>query len=183
MQAIDGEEPAATSVSRLDARFRRPLMSFFLRRIKAKADAEDLTQETLLRILARKSSEKLEDMDSYIFTVASNLLVDYQRRVTRFASGSRVPIDEATAGELEYQLREELTPERTLLASNSLQEALAVLSELHPLTRDIYILFRLENMKQKDIAALYGIGQSTVEKHVMRAVLLLTARLSVGRLP
>jgi len=31
-------------------------------------------------------------------------------------------------------------------------------------------------MKQKDIAVLYGIGQSTVEKHVMRAVLHLARR-------
>jgi DNA-directed RNA polymerase specialized sigma24 family protein len=31
-------------------------------------------------------------------------------------------------------------------------------------------------MKQKDIATLYGIGQSTVEKHVMRAVVHLARR-------
>ena len=31
-------------------------------------------------------------------------------------------------------------------------------------------------MKQKDIAALYGIAQSTVEKHVMRAMLHLATR-------
>ncbi|MDE2306564.1 MAG: sigma-70 region 4 domain-containing protein, partial [Gammaproteobacteria bacterium] len=43
-------------------------------------------------------------------------------------------------------------------------------------TRDIFVLFRLEHMKQKDIAALYGIAQSTVEKHVMRAVMHLATR-------
>ena len=48
-------------------------------------------------------------------------------------------------------------------------------------TRNIFILFRLEHMKQKDIAAFYGIGQSTVEKHVMKAVLHLTTRYSHGR--
>jgi DNA-directed RNA polymerase specialized sigma subunit len=31
-------------------------------------------------------------------------------------------------------------------------------------------------MQQKDIAALYGIGQSTVEKHVMKAMLHLSER-------
>jgi DNA-directed RNA polymerase specialized sigma24 family protein len=36
-------------------------------------------------------------------------------------------------------------------------------------------------MKQKDIAALYGIGQSTVEKHVMKAVLHLANRYGGSR--
>jgi DNA-directed RNA polymerase specialized sigma24 family protein len=40
----------------------------------------------------------------------------------------------------------------------------------------VFILFRLENMMQKDIAALLGIGQSTVEKHVMRAMIHLAKR-------
>ena len=38
------------------------------------------------------------------------------------------------------------------------------------------MLFRLENMKQKDIATAFGIAQSTVEKHVMRAIMHLAAR-------
>jgi RNA polymerase sigma-70 factor (ECF subfamily) len=71
---------------------------------------------------------------------------------------------------------EERSPERVLLARESLTKVLACLDELGEKTRDIFILFRLENMKQKDIAALYGIGQSTVEKHVMKAALHLAVR-------
>jgi RNA polymerase sigma factor (sigma-70 family) len=55
-------------------------------------------------------------------------------------------------------------------------DVLRTLDELGPRTRDIFVLFRLERMKQKDIAALLGIGQGTVEKHVMKAVLHLAAR-------
>ena len=71
---------------------------------------------------------------------------------------------------------EELSPERVLLSKASLKEALELLEELGERTRNIFVLFRLENMKQKEIAAFYGIGQSTVEKHVMKAVLHLAAR-------
>ena len=35
-------------------------------------------------------------------------------------------------------------------------------------------------MKQKDIAALYGISASTVEKHVMKAVMHLSLRFGEG---
>jgi RNA polymerase sigma factor (sigma-70 family) len=63
-----------------------------------------------------------------------------------------------------------------LLGEATLTEVLQALDELSELTRSVFILFRLESMKQKDIAALYGIGRSTVEKHVMKAVLHLASR-------
>ena len=71
---------------------------------------------------------------------------------------------------------EAISPERVLLSEDTLADVLRSLEELGELTRNIFILFRLENMKQKDIAALYGIGQSTVEKHVIKAVLHLANR-------
>jgi RNA polymerase sigma-70 factor (ECF subfamily) len=53
---------------------------------------------------------------------------------------------------------------------------LACLDALDERTKNIFILFRLEGMRQKDIAAAYGISVSTVEKHVMAAVLHLAKR-------
>jgi RNA polymerase sigma-70 factor (ECF subfamily) len=63
-----------------------------------------------------------------------------------------------------------------LLGKDALADVLRSLDELGERTRNIYVLFRLENMKQKEIAALYGIGVSTVEKHVMKAALHLAVR-------
>ena len=37
-------------------------------------------------------------------------------------------------------------------------------------TRDIFILARIEHMHQRDIAKLFGISVSAVEKHVMKAL-------------
>jgi RNA polymerase sigma factor (sigma-70 family) len=130
----------------------------------------------LVRILGTPAVTHLEHAEAYVFTTASNLLKEYRRKSQRFDSALCIPIDEAVASELETRLVEDLTPERLLLSRDSLKEALAMLDELGERTRDIFILFRLENMKQKDIAVAFGISQSTVEKHVMRAVLHLTAR-------
>ena len=38
-------------------------------------------------------------------------------------------------------------------------------------TREIFVLFKLENMPQQDIANAFGISRSAVEKHVMKAML------------
>jgi RNA polymerase sigma-70 factor (ECF subfamily) len=176
MPTHEKDAAAADLRARLDSRFHAPLMAFFLRRIRDRADAEDLTQETLLRVIGAQAVTRVEHAESYVFTVASNLLKDHRRKSQRFEPAICIPIEEAVASELEAQLVEDLSPERVLLSKDSLQEALALLEELGERTRDIFILFRLENMKQKDIARAYGIGQSTVEKHVMRAVMHLAAR-------
>jgi RNA polymerase sigma factor (sigma-70 family) len=165
----------------LAVRFQRPLMTFFLRRIKDRSTAEDLTQDVLLKVVRACEKGQIERADSYVFKVAINLLRDQRRRALRVGPAIFVPIEEDLDGQLDSQLVEAISPERVLLSEDSLADVLRCLQELGELTRNIFILFRLENMKQKDIAALYGIGQSTVEKHVVKAVLHLANRYGTQR--
>jgi RNA polymerase sigma factor (sigma-70 family) len=162
--------------SELAVRFQRPLMTFFLRRIKDRSAAEDLTQDVLLKVVRACEKGQIERADSYVFKVAINLLRDQRRRALRVGPALFVSIEEDLDGQLDSQLVEAISPERVLLSEDSLADVLRCLQELGELTRNIFILFRLENMKQKDIAALYGIGQSTVEKHVVKAVIHLANR-------
>ena len=60
-------------------------------------------------------------------------------------------------------------PERVLLSQEALAAALRALEELGERTRDIFVLYRLEKMKQREIAALYRISVSSVEKSIARA--------------
>jgi RNA polymerase sigma factor (sigma-70 family) len=159
----------------LNARYRGPLMSFFLRRVANRADAEDLTQQTFVRILAAHDGSPIENAEAFVFTVAANLLRDRARKIGRRAEGD-TPLDGALIDEVAREFLEDRSPERVLLGRESLAEVLLALDELGQRTRDIFILFRLENMKQREIAAIYGISQSTVEKQVMRATLHLALR-------
>jgi len=172
------EKNVTTPPAQLDlaARFQGPLLVFFARRTRDHALAQDLTQETLLRVIGAQRATDVEQPESYVFTVAMNLLRDRKRSRLKSAPPVFVPIDEAAASELERQLTEDLSPERVLLSKESLDDVWRTLSELGERTRDIFILSRLERMKQKDIAALFGMPQSTVEKHIMRATLHLAER-------
>ena len=174
----DNKENIAASDlrGRLYYRYYGPLKYYFAKRIKDRSDTEDLAQETLLRILRSPSVTRLEHADAYVFTVASNLLKVYRRKAQRFKWEIRIPIEDAAASELEFKLVEDLTPERFLLDRDSLKETMATLEELGERTCNIFLLFRLEHTKQKDIAAIFGISQSTVEKHVKRAMLYLATR-------
>ena len=153
---------------RLDARFRGPLMSFFLRRTGNRQDAEDLTQEVFLRILRRGEEPPEGHAELFVFKVAANLLKDRARQ-----AGARRKADhftlEADDAPLSPALIEDLGPERVILSQEALAAALAALEALGERTRDIFVLYRLEKMKQREIAALYGISVSSVEKYVARA--------------
>ncbi len=160
----------------LATRYSAPLLSYFLRRIKDRSQAEDLVQDVLLRVIRSGERAVIEHPESYVFKVAANLLKDVRRHAGRHPTLVGQPAGGETSEEIAESLVDERSPERVMIGQIALQEVLRALDELSELTRNVFILFRLEHMKQKDIAALYGIGQSTVEKHVMRAVLHLAKR-------
>lgn len=163
-------------IAELNSRFRGPLMTYFLRRVANRSEAEDLTQETFVRLIGAHSFAQAEQANAYVFRVASNLLRDRARTRVRRKSFPISVVDPNVIEEMACEIAEDRGPERVLIGRESLAEVLLSLDELGERTKTIFILFRLEGMKQKDIAALCGIGVSTVEKHVMAAVLHLAGR-------
>lgn len=159
---------------------RAPLMRFFLRRVSERADAEDLTQDTFARLVATADAEEIEDPQAFVFRTALNLLRDRARRAQVRASALLVAVDQNRVSEITMEFVEDRTPERVLEGQDDVARVVSILGELKDRTRDIFILFRLEKMKQNDIAALYGISRSTVEKEVMRATLHLAKRMGKG---
>ena len=176
MSPLADKVAAVPAGNELAARFSTPLLSYFLRRVRDRAQAEDLVQDALLRVIRASEGGVIEHPESYVFKVAANLLKDSRRHAVRHPTVTGAAAEEDAAGEVEESLIDERSPERVLDAEISLAQVLRALGELSELTRNVFVLFRLEHMKQKDIAALYGIAQSTVEKHVMRAVLHLASR-------
>lgn len=166
------DDPAAGFYSEL----RQPLLRFFMRRVGDPADAEDLMQEAFARLLRHPSAEKVEDSRAFVFQIAINLLRDRARRSATRNSATLLDLSSAPVDELTAEFVEDRDPERVLLGKEDVGQLVRVLGELDERTRDIFILFRLEKMKQRDIAALYGISRSTVEKIVMRATLHLSLR-------
>jgi RNA polymerase sigma factor (sigma-70 family) len=163
----------------LGTRFSAPLRSYFLKRVKDRSQAEDLAQEVLLRMIRASDADLIANPESYVFKAAANLLLDYRRRALRNGTLRARSLEETEEGEFVSSLVEDRSPERVILGEATLLEVSQALDELSELTRNIFILFRLENMMQKDIATLFGIAQSTVEKHVMRAMIHLANR--IGR--
>ena len=162
--AVEGE------FEQLNRRFRPALMAFFLRRLANHAEAEDLTQEVFTRLMAL-GADGMRQADAYVFQMAANLLRDRGRREkVREAYRFGVLAGEGVGVE-------PLDPERVLAGRQSLGQIAAALREAPERTRSIFLLYRVEQMKKRDIAETYGISTSAVDKHLMKAMAHLWKRL------
>jgi RNA polymerase sigma-70 factor (ECF subfamily) len=143
----------------------------------SRADAEDLVQEVFIRLLARGGAD-IESADSFVFAIAGNLLRDRARMAATRRTSAHDRIEGAYEAEhVDEALVEHCAPDRVLLDRERLALVLRALEDLGERTRHIFVLYRLENMRRRDIATLYGITVSAVEKHIAKALDHLMTRL------
>lgn len=171
----DASAPDLTSdlvLADLDRRFRRPLLAYFRRRVPNSAEAEDLTQDAFERVLRSLKRRPILNAEALVFRIAVNLLRDRARRERR--RGIEEPLAPEVIAELVNALVVDLSTERIVAAEHSLAEVLARLNQLDEPTRAIFYLHRLESLKIREIADLYGVSPSAIEKHVTKALVHLT---------
>ena len=142
--------------------YRQPLVSYFHKRASRPDDVNDLVQEVFLRLSKRADLENIERVEGYLFQTAASVLADAYRKDARIPSRP-VSLDESVHGQAE------LTPERVLTGKQELDRLVEAIHALPERTRQIYVLYHLENIRQKDIAARLGMPISTLEKHMARA--------------
>ncbi|MDA7949485.1 MAG: RNA polymerase sigma factor [Hyphomicrobiaceae bacterium] len=145
---------------------REGLRLFLTRRLRCPAIAEDLIQETWIRIVSRPSDDKaLTNPKAYLFRIAFNLSIDHHRKESRRAEVM------AELANTNTPTMHELTPERHHLAASELtcmKNAVACLPER---CRQVFYLSRFENISRQEIARRLGISKTTVDKdlrHVLQ---------------
>jgi len=147
----------------LDRRYRRPLTSYFEKRIRESYDIDDLVQEVFIRLAHRPNFDNIDYLEGYVFQVAANVIRDrVRRRAVRHAS-EHDPLDNSELPTNDF------SPERVLQGRQLLDQALDALLELPARTRDIFVLRLYEGMKQEEIATSLQISVESVRFHLRRA--------------
>lgn len=143
--------------------FLPPVFGFALKRCKSVQDAEDLSQEIVLKAFrSLLIKDDVVDPDRFIWTIAHHALSNYYRDAAKSMIG--IPLDE---------VEERIADPQTEIGAGDdaetlrrLQKELAYLSKLQ---RKIVTAYYFENRKQADIARELRLPVGTVKWHLFEA--------------
>lgn len=143
----------------------RPRLEAIARmRTGSQAAAEDLIQDTWLKLEKSSFEETLENPIGFITRVANHTVTDHLRKERR-----RAEIDNELANVL-WNSVDEVSPERKLLGNENLIAVSKALDALPEKTRRIFLMNRIEGISHRKIAALLEISDQAVYYHIRRAL-------------
>ena len=155
-------------------RYQRPVFSLVYRMVRDRELAEDLAQETFVKVFNHLGSyNPTYKFSSWIFKIASNLSIDHLRRKepeTISLDGSRnaqTP-DQIEATRITVESRDE-NPEEFLLAKELGQEIEQAIGMLRPEYRTAILLRHVEGRPYEEIAEIMEIPLGTVKTYIHRA--------------
>lgn len=159
-------------------RFNAPLFSFLARLSRRRDVAEDLVEETWLRLVHRSAA--LQDdtrLGPWLFTVARNLYVSFRR--------SRLVEDSHAGGLIGLWPfgSPPASPLESLTSSEAEQRIEAALGTLPVACREALLLVGVEGMRPAEAAVVCGITPEAMRQRLSRARALLAARLEEAGAP
>jgi RNA polymerase sigma-70 factor (ECF subfamily) len=149
------------------------LLRYFKKRGIREQDAEDAVQEVFFRLSRRQGLSEIERIEGYLFETAANVAIDALRHNRVRRSESHDVYDESRHG------RPECSSEAVFEGQEAIEQLLLALRELPDRTRTVFILARLEHIKQSEIAHRLGISVSAVEKQLTKGLAYLALRTSM----
>jgi len=149
------------------------VLAFATRVLRDAAEAEDVTQESLLRLwrMAPQWTPGKAKVTTWVFRVAANLCTDRLRRSGRSVNLDAVeePVDEAKGAEA------------ALIDGDRADALRAALQTLPERQRQAVVLRHLEGLSNPEIAEVMDIGTEAVESLTARAKRSLAAKLAGRR--
>lgn len=154
------------SSSNLDTVFlaqRTPLLRTLARMVKNPSIAEELVQETYLRVARTLLQRKVEHLEPFLFQTGRNLALDHLRRLRM---QSRTLLDDISDEELQAVPSNAPSAEEGLHAEQLLERLGSAVERLTPRQQQIFILSRLNGCGYAEIADQLGVSASTVQKEL-----------------
>jgi RNA polymerase sigma-70 factor (ECF subfamily) len=157
----------------LVTRHRGPVFNFLLRLTGDRARAEDLLQETWLKVVrSAPSYETKAKFTTFLYTIARNLSVDASRRERHRAAES---LEQSRPGSDERTLGERLpdagaTPERSAHGAQLRSALERALAKLPSEQREVFLLREYAGVPFKEIAEVTGTPENTVKSRMRYAL-------------
>lgn len=159
---MDSDRAFERDVERLYLAHHGWLKGWLRRRLGEQADAEDLAQDTFVRVMrSRGAIAELRQPLAYLATIANSLLVNRWRRqaVERAYLEALAARPEALAP----------SEEERLLLIEALVEIDELLHGLAPAVRNIFLMSQLDGLTYPQIASRLGLSVNQVQKAMSKA--------------
>ena len=160
---VDEARGRAAEVASLFSQHNRLLVRFLRARLGSEQEAKEVAQEAYVKVLQLDRTGAVGFLRAYLFKVATNLAIDRLRQRGRQGEGEDIELFEDLAGDVE--------PERRVIAAEQLAILARAIEELPPRSREAFLLYRLQDRKQTDIAAQVGLTDRMIRKHIAYAML------------
>lgn len=157
-------------------RHRRPVFNFILRFVGSRERAEDLLQETFLRVIkGAHNYQRKAKFTTWLYTIARNLCVDNSRRQKhRRAQSLDAPMRAGDADNsgtlLDVVPGDDMATDRKAVSHQlhqTLHRAIASLSEEQ---REVFLMREFLDMPFKQIADVVGVPENTVKSRMRYAL-------------
>lgn len=152
----------------LENRYKDKIFNYALWMVKNRPDAEDITQEILIKIWEHGHEIKLSSVKAWIMRATHNLCIDYfRKRSVKFKYEQKFTEDDVI-----YELPD---AERTsdpgtetaqVIINEELEEAINKLPELQ---KKIIIMYEIQELKYREISEILDIPINSVKVNIFRA--------------
>lgn len=150
--------------------FQRPIYQFLLYKIKDPMAAEDLLQEVFVNLWkARENLNENRSIKNYLYTIADNLVLNYIRHrhvVIRHEQKSEARIFTNTD-----------SPQFIMEEAEWNRAVAKAIEALPDLTREIFLMSRIEELSYQEIADRLSLTAKAVEGHIVKALRILRTQL------
>jgi RNA polymerase sigma-70 factor (ECF subfamily) len=155
-------------------RYERPVFSLIFRMVRDREMAEDLSQETFIKVLNHIDKYRPEfKLSSWLFKIANNVAIDHIRKrhletVSMDGSPHAASAAEVEATSFDVSVRQESALEE--MESRELGSAIEqAIARLRPEYRSCIMLRHVEGRSYEEIAATLDLPLGTVKTYIHRA--------------
>ena len=158
----------------LVTRHRKPVFNFILRFVRDPAQAEDVTQETFLRLIKGADAyERQAKFTTWLYTIARNLCIDAARRGKhRKAASLDAPLgdDDGSASLLDLVPDGAAGVDRQAQSRELAVRMRTAIEALPDEQREIFLLREVADLQFNEIAAVVGCPENTVKSRMRYAL-------------
>lgn len=162
--------------AQLVRRHQTPLYNFALRQVRVPQVAEDVVQESFVRVVQNAADFKHEArFTTWVYTITRNLCIDYLRKR---ALRKHPSLDEArgedgdgpTLGEQTADPHPRASVERGATGAELKEKIARAVDTLPDEQREVFLMRELANLPFKEIAEITGVPENTVKSRMRYAL-------------